>query len=417
MRGPVNTKGFVTACTIILCVAISFSSTAQRKVRPFNHNQVPAPKGMVYIPGGTITVQYGIDPYDSSNIKRYSLSSFFIDKTEVTNKQYREFVNWVIDSIAVTEYLQDPKYFSNDIRDSSHYFINWRRVKHRRLWNDPMTVGALQPLFENGDIRKDAYQFEFKYLKSKGDKKQKEWVTESVNVYPDEAVWANDFPNSQTDLLVAQYFTNKAYDDYPVVGITWKQARAYAYWRTMVSNDERFLVLKDFDLPYTLPSEAQWVLAAQGIPGMQEHWIGPTGALRYKDSTLAVNFKQSEGVYTEDGSAYTVPVMSYAPNDFNLYNMLGNVAEWVLDAYNGSTWAFVHDQNPVLLYDADSNDSDFMKRKVVRGGSWKDNASSLTPYSRDYEVQDVPHSYIGFRCVMAAPEVLGKQVATRKRKK
>jgi hypothetical protein len=90
------------------------------------------------------------------------------------------------------------------------------------------------------------------------------------------------------------------------------------------------------------------------------------------------------------------------------------VAEWVLHAYNESAWAFVHDQNPVLLYDADSTESNFMKSKVVRGGSWKDNARFLSPYIRDYESQDVPHSYIGFRCVMPAPEILGKRVETRR---
>jgi formylglycine-generating enzyme required for sulfatase activity len=87
----------------------------------------------------------------------------------------------------------------------------------------------------------------------------------------------------------------------------------------------------------------------------------------------------------------------------------------VLDAYNASAWAFVHDQNPVLLYDAEQTDSDLMRSKIVRGGSWKDNAQFLSPYTRNYEVQDIPHSYIGFRLVMPAPEILGTKVETRRR--
>ena len=95
--------------------------------------------------------------------------------------------------------------------------------------------------------------------------------------------------------------------------------------------------------------------------------------------------------------------------------MVGNVSEWVKDAYSPSTFAFVSDVNPVLLYDADSNDTDPMKRKVVRGGSFVSNAKALSPYARDYELQDAEHSYLGFRCAMQAPNILDKKVATRRR--
>lgn len=132
---------------------------------------------------------------------------------------------------------------------------------------------------------------------------------------------------------------------------------------------------------------------------------------------LTANFKQDEGDYTGDGSPFTVPVMSYSPNDFGVYNMVGNVAEWTMDAYSPSTFAFVSDVNPVLLYDADATDSDPMKRKVVRGGSFLSNAKSLSPYSRDFEMQSTAHCFIGFRCVMAAPEILNNLTATRKKTK
>jgi formylglycine-generating enzyme required for sulfatase activity len=95
--------------------------------------------------------------------------------------------------------------------------------------------------------------------------------------------------------------------------------------------------------------------------------------------------------------------------------MIGNVAEWVLDAYSPSAFAFVSDVNPVLLYDADPKDGDAMRRKVVRGGSFVSNAKALSPFTRDFELQDNVHCYIGFRCVMSAPEILSKAVATRRR--
>jgi gliding motility-associated lipoprotein GldK len=268
---------------------------------------------------------------------------------------------------------------------------------------------------ENG---KEFVTYSFTHLKRSADGKESKEVTDVLNIYPDTKVWATDFPNSQTDMLVKEYFTNPAYDDYPVVGVTWMQARAYADWRSNSKNSRhkkrRSKYMMDYDLPCSLPTEAQWVYAAEG-----EVRLGNIDSFRIprdKKGLLLANFKQSEGDYNADGSSYTMQVKAYAPNRFGLYNMYGNVAEWVLDAYNESAWAFVHDQNPVLLYDAEASEADIMKRKVVRGGSWKDNAQSLSPYSRSFEIQDVPHSYIGFRCVMPAPEILTRRVASRQKR-
>lgn len=412
-----------------ILVAMAFatffvSSYAQDRVvapiRAYNYKTIPAPPGMAYIPGGSIVVKYGQSDSETSSVKKFSVSSFYIDKTEVTNKQYRDFINWVIDSVAIAAYIKDDQYFNHNSLDSSSRSIRWNKFKHhgRNIMSSKSAdiQNKIAPMFDHGQIRKELYSFAFTYLKrgKPGDSKDR-FVTESINVYPDTKVWATDFPNSQTDELVAEYFTNPAYDDYPVVGVTWKQARAFAYWRSIHSHTKKSKYIRNFQLPYTLPSEAQWAYAAQGSQeAMEQYNADSTAVPRDKKNRLIANFKQDEGDYTEDGSSYTVPVTSYSPNAFGLYNMEGNVAEWVLDAYNESAWAFVHDQNPVLLYDADSTESNFMKSKVVRGGSWKDNARFLSPYIRDYESQDVPHSYIGFRCVMPAPEILGKRVETRK---
>ena len=94
--------------------------------------------------------------------------------------------------------------------------------------------------------------------------------------------------------------------------------------------------------------------------------------------------------------------------------MAGNVSEWTLDAFSPSATVFVNDLNPALLYDADEQDADALKRKVVRGGSWKDNGEQLNTDTRNYSVDYEPHSYIGFRCVMAAFEMPTVQSKTRK---
>lgn len=95
--------------------------------------------------------------------------------------------------------------------------------------------------------------------------------------------------------------------------------------------------------------------------------------------------------------------------------MAGNVAEWCLDAYSPSAFEFVEDRDPVLLLDSPDGDVDVMKRKVVRGGSWKDNATDLNTATRNYEIQNTAHSYIGFRCAMAAPDLITDQIGTRKK--
>lgn len=403
---------------VISLSLIGSQANAQRKaksVRPFNHAELPAPSGMVYIPGGSILMRYG-NGADSVTIRKYSLSPFFIDKAEVTNKQYREFVNWVIDSVAVTKYLRnDGTLFSYRTRDSGLKYINWDKVKHKELFGAEAAANkALQGMYKDGEINREYYTFAYKYNKL-GPNGKRERVTEMVNVYPNTEVWASDFPNSQTDMMVQQYFNSTAFDDYPVVGVTWKQAMAYAYWRTNSEKRKGASFMKDFALPYSLPSEAQWVHAAVGEQVADDSVVSDVRVFNSKEK-LDVNFKQEEGNYTEDGASYTVPVLAYAPNKFGLYNMFGNAAEWLLDAYNASAYAFVHDQNPVILYDADSTDSDIMKSKLVRGGSWKDNANSLSPFNRSYEVQDVPHSYIGFRLVVPAPEIISKQISTRRKR-
>ncbi|HXS35590.1 MAG TPA: SUMF1/EgtB/PvdO family nonheme iron enzyme [Flavipsychrobacter sp.] len=408
--------GLLSIIPLLLLSPKCFSQRERAtRIKAYKGSTLPAPAGMAYVKGGSILIKYGQNDSDSSSYKQVSLSSFFIDKTEVSNAQYRQFVNWVIDSIAVTNYLKDDKYFKyNAHSDSFGRKINWRKVKHNEIFSG-RNAEKLAPMYNHDEVRKNLYVFAYAHLREGApDPNADTFEIEAVNVYPDTKVWATDFPNSQNDIMVQDYFNNPAYDQYPVVGVNWKQAMAYTSWRSRFPIRGGSKYLKKYRFPYSLPSEAQWVYAQGEEQSNTTRNVDSTVAPRDGKDRLVENFKQNEGDYTEDGSSYTAPVMSYAPNEYGIYNMSGNVSEWVLDAYKESAWAFVHDQNPVLLYDADSSETDFMKRKVVRGGSWKDNASSLSPYTRDYEVQDVSHSYIGFRCVMPAPEILGKKVATRK---
>ncbi|RKR82278.1 gliding motility-associated lipoprotein GldK [Mucilaginibacter gracilis] len=413
-------------------------------VRPYTGKTLTAPPGMIYIPAGTI--------YESSTIKdsinadtstrRVSLSSFFMDMTEVSNKQYRKFVDWVADSVAVTTYLKnDPKFFYNAKlksktasakgakADSVARMINWRNIDINGkvpFWqsHSEKFPGLVSMVNGRKTLNKDMLKFAYTHVQAGGPNAGKS-VTDTIKIMPDNNVWQEDFPNSQSDFLVNNYFQLKGFDNYPVVGVTWKQARAYTGWRNIISASTLDRSLVELGLSFSLPTEAQWEYAASGG---EQNMENATGNVQSKDQNVVpsyiqkktkkilpiANFKQGEGDYTRDGAIQTVPVKSYAPNVFGLYNMAGNVAEWALDAYSPSAFEFVEDRDPVLLLDATDEDADVMKRKVVRGGSWKDNATDLNTATRNYEVQNVAHSYIGFRCTMAAPDLITEQVGTRK---
>ncbi|WP_215224310.1 T9SS ring complex lipoprotein PorK/GldK [Echinicola shivajiensis] len=207
---------------------------------------------------------------------------------------------------------------------------------------------------------------------------------------PDTTVWSQSFTHHYGDPLMEYYFEHPAFDDYPVVGISWEQAKKFCEWKTyhMNANDK-----SEYDMPrFRLPSEAEWEYAAKGGKEIAKYpWGGPY--LKNRRGCLMANFKPGRGNYIDDGFAYTAPVDTYAPNDFGIYNMSGNVAEWVEDAYNPAGSALSWDLDP--RYE-DENES----RKVVRGGSWKDIAHYLETSTRTYEYQDVKTAHIGFRTVM-----------------
>ena len=101
----------------------------------------------------------------------------------------------------------------------------------------------------------------------------------------------------------------------------------------------------------------------------------------------------------KDGNLITSPVGSYSPNEFGLYDMAGNVSEWTSTAYTEAVSQNTSDLNPEYKNNAAKEDPYRMKRKVVRGGSWKDVSNFIRSDIRMWEYQNEQRSYIGFRCV------------------
>ena len=111
------------------------------------------------------------------------------------------------------------------------------------------------------------------------------------------------------------------------------------------------------------------------------------------------NFKPDRGNYTKDGNLITSKVGIYGANSNGLYDMAGNVAEWTSTIYTEAGVDAMNDFNPQLDYKAAREDPYRLKKKSVRGGSWKDPESYIRSAWRTWEYQNQPRSYIGFRCV------------------
>jgi sulfatase modifying factor 1 len=378
------------------------------------------PVGMVYVPQGT----FHMGPSDedvnyafTARNKQISINGFWMDATEITNDEYRQFVNRVRDSIAAT-ILNYKKPGGDGVE-----LIDWKKASTIK-WSDSKILEQLNAMLLTPDNRvfgkkeldanKLVYRsevFDFKEAaKRENDKKPRSQfiIKEEIPVYPDTLVWVRDFSYSYNEPMSRRYFTHPAFGNYPVVGVSWKQASAFCVWRTQYMNSFLEERKRTPENDYRLPTEAEWEYAARGGRSQSPYpWGGYY--LRSKKGCLLANFKPGRGNYPEDGGFYTVRADAYWTNDFGLYNMAGNVAEWTSSLYYEGAYNFQHDMNPDIRMNAGKNAPHRMKRKVVRGGSWKDVGYYLQTSTRSYDYQDTAKSYIGFRCVIDLAPAQGKK--------
>ena len=417
-KGRMMSLLFLLTCSFILTSCMGSSSNAMATggeitgIRGSAYAE-PTPYGMVAVPKGSLKV--GMEESDTLwgagfPARDISVDGFWMDQTEVSNAKYRQFVFWVRDSI-IRERLADPAY-GGDETFKIEEDKEGNPITPRLNWNKPIpwkkanedeqraieSVYITHPV--DGTKMLDASQMNYRYevydyaaaalRKYRLDPSERDLNTDHavstadvmiskdtayindegkvirqtitrklsgpwdflntyiVNIYPDTTCWVNDFRNAENERYLRLYFSNPAYDDYPVVGVSWEQATAFCRWRTEFLVKGLGQTVADVQ-PYRLPTEIEWEYAARGKEGNPFPWESK----EVKTST----------VYTEAG----VESMS--------------------------------DMNPELRYNAAIEDPYRLKKKSVRGGSWKDPESMIRSAWRSYEYQNQPRSYIGFRCV------------------
>ena len=436
----------------------------------------PAPYGMVLVKRGSLKM--GSEKTDSlwgKNMpsRDISVDAFWMDEKEVTNSMYRQFVYWVRDSIIrerLSEVDESYKIEEDKNGDPVTPHLNWnKRIPWTRADEDQEraieSVYTIHPI--TGEKMLDASQLNYRYetfdyamaaqrkyrlnphertldtdvtideneeiIISKDTAYvdedgiiHRETITRPlsslwdfvntyiVNVYPDTTCWVNDFQNAENETYMRIYFSHPNYNEYPVVGVSWEQANAFCNWRTDfllrgLGNDAKFIQR------YRLPTEAEWEFAARGKDGNELPW--EQEGVSSDDGCYYANFKPDRGNYTKDGNLITSRTGIYSANSNGLYDMAGNVAEWTSTVYTEAGVLAMSDMNPTLTYNAAKEDPYALKKKSVRGGSWKDPESFIKSAWRTSEYQNVGRSFIGFRCVRTQVGTAGKAVKASKKSK
>lgn len=320
--------------------------------------QEPAP-GLVFIEGGTFTMGQVQDDvmHDWNNTPtQQHIQSFYMDETEVTNRMYLEYLDWLKRVFPPSEQNYRNIYYGA-VPDT----LVWR---NRLGYNETMVNNYLRhPAYAEYPVVGVSWVQATEFSKWRTDRVNERQLVEAgyiseETLYKSEAgatFSTETYINApsrvyggNTEMTQSGKKSQKLLDDN-----TSTQTDEDGNTVTTSSGKNQYAQRKDGVLypEYRLPTEAEWEYAALGLVGIRDYniyrgrkkypWDGRytrSGDLRKQGDQLA-NFKQGAGDYggiagwSDDGADITAPVMSYEANDFGLYDMAGNVAEWVADVY------------------------------------------------------------------------------------
>ena len=414
---------------------------------------------LVPIEGGTFLMGQSLEDVTfewNNEPRRVTVSSFYMDETEVTNIAYREYLYWT-----KRVYKTYPEVHSEALPDS----LVWRE---ELSYNEPFVETYFRhPSFDNYPVVGVSWNQAAKYAK---------WRTNRVN---EGILIKRGIQNPSPEQVDRESFDTKAYLAGQYDGNVRKNLP------DIQTGGERAVSFSDGILlpDYRLPTEAEWEYAALALQGNQAAskdevitdkrwfpWDGNTARYKVRDKyqgKMLANFKRGRGDYMgmagalNDKGHITVEVDKNYPNDFGLYNMAGNVSEWTADVYRPSTSTTLrdaenHDLNPfrgneyreiILNEDGSPVDKDSLgylktrvvedtliegrenykksdvknyrdgddeivkyefgkytlindESRVIKGGSWADRLFWLSPGTRRFMDENTSSKTVGFRCAM-----------------
>jgi formylglycine-generating enzyme required for sulfatase activity len=375
---------------------------------------------------------------------RLAMQPFYFRKYEVTNKEYREFTEWVR---ASNGYAGKPIKITKldtvevlDAKDNSPGQITLHgkkfKVFPRLIWTE--------------DYKK-VYNYNFFNTNSDA---VKTFGKNSIYVYPDTLAWVNDFSFSYNEPMTNMYFWHPAYDNYPVVGVSWYQAMAFLDWKTHMHQKQLDAEKIPYEIEYILPSDIEWeiasiafeenkkiafdqraVITTDWLTNLALSWPGHDDPYQ-RPNYLKNLFTKDEyyrGNFIRDGYFHTGPAdLSHEKNKddetetkhldpLGVSWMDGNVSEWMMESY-AENWKPFFDKHLAVL-DADTSESTQLAKQIemlydkgnaqngrlVRGANWYDERFSGRPESLRNEAGINPkrfvdpseqHSTVGFRYVI-----------------
>lgn len=307
-----------------------------------------APEGMAWIPPGRFAM--GCDDEampDARPVHTVSLDGFWIDRTEVTNAQFRKFVE-ATGYVTLAEKSPDAEALRKQ-----------RPPDAPPPAGDELAPGSLVFTMPKGPVSLSDWRQWWR------------WVPGASWKHP-------EGPGSSIEGL----------DQYPVVHVSWDDAVAYAKWAGK-----------------RLPTEAEWEYAARGGLDQKRYYWGeefrPNG--QWMANTWQGRFPSENTA--EDGFKGAAPVASFPANGFGIHDMAGNVWEWCADWYRPDAYAHSSDHNPLGPMDSHDPQEPNIPKRVQRGGSFLCSDQYCTRYlagARGREAVDSTANHVGFRCVKSA---------------